>query len=379
MPWSSQGGNGGGEGPWGGGSRGGGGGGPWSPGPGVSRPDVEEIIRKGQDRFRSLLPRGFGGGRGILVLGLVVLVLWLLSGFYRVLPNQQGVVLRFGAWTATTEPGLNYHLPLPIERALTPDVTAISRVDVGFRAAREGTRVTAERRIPEEALMLTGDENIVELNFTVLWRISDAGKYLFNIRDPKATVKVAAESAMREIIARNPIQMALTTARRQIEQEVRALLQEVLDSYETGIFIVEVQLQRVDPPEEVIDAFRDVQRAEADKERARNEAQAYRNDIVPRAEGEAARIVHVAEGYKQQMVNQAVGEASRFLAVYEAFKTNEDVTRQRIYLETMQDVLSKTNKIIIDSSAQGGSGVVPYLPLPEVAKRRAKAGGEETK
>jgi membrane protease subunit HflK len=340
------------------------------------------MIRKGQDRFRSLLPRGIGGGRGVIVLGLVVLVLWLLSGFYRVLPNQQGVVLRFGEWTATTEPGLNYHLPLPIETALTPDVTAIARVDVGFRAAREGSRITAERRIPEEALMLTGDENIVELNFTVLWRVNDAGEYLFNVRDPKTTVKIAAESAMREIIARNPIQMALTTARRQIEQEVRVLLQEVLDSYKTGIFIVEVQLQRVDPPEEVIDAFRDVQRAEADKERARNEAQAYRNDIVPRAEGEAERVLRHAEGYKQRVVNEAIGEASRFLAVYGAFKGNEDVTRQRIYLESMQEVLSKTNKVIIDSSAQGGPGVVPYLPLPEVEKRRtkrAKTGGEETK
>ena len=283
MPWSNQGGGG----PWG--SPPGGGGGnqnPWGRGGGgggPQPPDLEEILRKGQDRMKRLMPGGFGGGKGIALIAAVVVGIWLVSGFYRVQPDQQGVELTFGAWVDTTAPGLNYHWPTPIGSTLTPSVTTVNRTEVGFRSAGDARRAAAVRDVPDESLMLTGDENIIDIDFTVLWVIKDAGQYLFKIRDPENTVKKASESAMREVIGRTDIQPALTEARQEIETSTRALLQEMLDEYEAGIEIQQVQLQKVDPPSPVIDAFNDVQRARADRERLRNEAEAYRNDIIPRA------------------------------------------------------------------------------------------------
>ena len=385
MPWSNQ--SGGGGGPWGGGG-GGGGQGPWGPGgPGGRPPDLEDILRRLQEKLRGMMPGGVGSSRGILVILLIAVAIWGASGFYRVQPDEQGVVLRFGKWVRTTQPGLNYHWPTPIESALTPKVTRVNREDIGFRSAG-GTAGAGARNVPEESLMLTGDENIVEVHFTVFWIIKDAGKFLFNIRNPRQTVKAAAESAMREVVGRSAIQKSaeqaarastnaaipsgiliqdiLEKGRRDVEQGSVKLLQRILDDYGSGIEITQVQMQKVDPPGQVIDAFRDVQRAEADKQRLRNEAEAYRNDILPRARGEAAQLVNRAEGYKRQVVAKAQGETSRFLAIYNEYKKAPLVTRQRLYLETMQEMIKANPPIIIDSTA----GVVPYLPLPELQKRQ---------
>jgi membrane protease subunit HflK len=310
------------------------------------------------------MPGGFHTGAGVLIVVAALFVLWLASGFYRVLPDEVGIVLRFGAYNRTTQPGLNYHLPSPIERADTPSVTRVNRTEIGYRSS-DG-RQSGSRLIPEEALMLTGDENIVDINFSVFWVIKDAQSYLFNIRDPEMTVKSAAESAMREVIGEIPIAVALAEGRGKIEIEVTKLLQQLLDFYQSGITINSVQLQRVDPPDPVIDAFRDVQRAIADRDRLRNEAESYRNDILPKARGDAVRIRQEAEAYRQQVINGAQGDASRFDQVYQAFKVSKDITAQRLYLETMEEILKSSRKIIIDKPAQGQSGVLPYLPLPNL-------------
>ena len=373
MPWQNQGGpwGGGGGGPWGGG----GGGGPWGSGGsagGPQPPNMEEMIRRGQDRLRRMFPGGVGGGKAPILILIVIVALWAVSGFYRVLPDEQGVVTRFGAYVRTTQPGLNYHLPYPIEAATTPKVTRVNRVEVGFRYAGDGVagRSDLQRQVDEEALMLTGDENIVDINFVVFWVINDAGHYLFNVRAPERTVKAAAESVMREIIGQTPIASALAEGRGRIEVQAREAIQGILDEYEAGVQITQAQLLKVDPPSQVIDAFRDVQRARADMERLRNEAEAYRNDIIPRARGEAEQIIQDAEAYRESVVADARGDAARFVDVFQAYDTARDVTVQRLYLETMQDVLTRTNKIIIDNGGPGeGAGVVPYLPLPEVQRR----------
>ncbi len=378
MPWENKGGGG----PWGGsgggsGGSGGGGGGPWGrggSGGGQRPPDIEDFIKKGQDRVRSIIPGGGGLGKSAYILiVLALLVVWGLTGFYRVQTNEQGVVLRFGQWVATTQPGLNWHVPWPVESVETPSVTSVQQIDVGFRAAGGERARTGRRDVEEESLMLTGDQNIIDIDFSVQWKIADAGQYLFNIREPEATVKIAAESAMREIIGRTDIQPALTEARGTVEAETRSLLQATLNEYEAGIEITELVLQDVQPPSAVIDAFNDVLRAQQDRDRARNEADRYRNDILPRARGDAQRVVQEAEAYKERLENEAEGEAERFLSVFRAYQQNPDVTRRRMYLETLQGVLSETDKVIMDSGAQGG-GAIPYLPLNEL-RGRSVAGG----
>ncbi len=341
---------------------GGGGQGPWSRGPGggPQPPDFEDLLRRGQEKFRRYMPGGLGGGRGILLLIVAAIALWFASGFYRVQPDEQGVVLRFGKWVRTTPPGLNYHLPAPIETVFTPAVTRINRIEIGYRSGGD-YRGTSNRGVPEESLMLTGDQNIVDVNYSVFWRIKDAGKYLFNIRNPEATVKIAAESVMREVIGQTPIQAAFTEGRQKIEERTLEKLQKLLDSYGAGIEIRRVQLQKVDPPSQVIDAFIDVQRARQDQERLKNEAEAYRNDILPRARGDAQKILQDAEAYKEAVVNRSQGDASRFLNVLAAYDTSKEVTQQRLYLETLEEVFQGMHKVIIDE--KGGSGVVPYLPL----------------
>jgi membrane protease subunit HflK len=365
-PWDT-GGRGGG--PWGSGPRGGGSG---PRGGGPIPPDFEEMLRRGQDRFRRILPGGFRTGSGLALVLALIVIIWLASGFYRVLPDEVGVVLRFGAFDRITQPGLNYHLPSPIESVLVPAVTRVNRTEIGYRSL-ESVRGPATRDVPEESLMLTGDENIIDINFAVFWIISDARKYLFDIRDPELSVKSAAESAMREIIGETPIASALAEGRGKIESETRTLLQQLLDAYGAGITITQVQLQRVDPPAPVIDAFRDVQRALADRERLRNIAEAYRNDIIPRARGKAVSIVQEAMAYRQQVVAHAKGDAARFDSVYQAYKAAEDVTKQRMYLETLEEILKSANKVIIDKSALGNSGVLPYLPLPSLPGGSAPA------
>ena len=348
-------------------------GGPRGPHPPDIEDLVEQTLREGRERLRRIFPGGGRGGdsRGILLILGALFAIWLLTGFYIVEPDEQGVELRFGHWDGTVQPpGLHYHLPLPIETAYTPKVTRVQRVDIGFHA--DERRGGTPRKIPQESLMLTGDENIVDVSF---WRIKDAGAFLFNVRQPEDTVKTAAESAMREVVGRTPIARALAEGRRLVEQETSEQLQAILDAYGAGIEITELQLQAVDPPEPVIDAFRDVQAARADRERLRNEAEAYANDITPRARGEAAKLVQQAEAYKQQIVARAEGDAKRFLSVFAAYRRARDVTTRRIYLETIEEVLRNTEKIVIDESA-AGSGVVPYLALPEV-QRRSAAGAEE--
>jgi len=289
---------------------------------------------------------------------------------YRVLPDEQGVVLRFGKFVKTTQPGLNYHFPFPIEGVLTPKVTKVNRMDVGFRTGSESGFSSGGgiADVPEESLMLTGDENIVNIDFSVFWVIKDAGNFLFKIQDPQGTVKAAAETAMREVIARSAIQPILTEGRSKIEIDTREIIQSILDEYNSGIQITQVQTQKADPPDEVIDAFRDVQAARADMERSKNEAQAYANDVIPRARGEAAKILQAAEAYKKEVVARAEGEASRFIAIYTEYAKAKRVTQERMYLETMEKVLADIDKVIIDKNA--GTGVVPYLPLPEL-KRKA--------
>jgi len=364
------GGNGGPRGPWGGG-RGNGGGdddGPRQPprGPNIRPPDFEEMLRRSQDRFRRLLPSGGGSGSLIGIVVAVVVGLWLASGFYRVEPDEVGVVLRFGAFDRLTQPGLNYHLPRPIESVLTPKVTRVNRTEIGFRNEDLEGRPTATSQVPEESLMLTGDENIVDINCTVFWVVKDAKAYLFNIRAPEKTVKSAAESALREVIGEHPLAMVLSEGRQQVESETQKLSQQLLDSYNAGIEVTQVTLQRVDPPAPVIAAFRDVQAALADQARLKNEAGAYRNGVVPKAKGDAAKIEQEAEAYKAKVVAQATGDAARFDSVYQAFKSAEDVTRERLYIVTMEQILAEANKVILDRGATGQNGVLPYLPLPSL-------------
>jgi membrane protease subunit HflK len=350
---------------------------PWGSSPGGSSggngsgtrrepPNIDDIIKNFQKTINKFSGGKSGGSRPIMLGLLILLVLWAASGLYRVLPDEQGVVLRFGKFITTTQPGLHYHFPAPFEKALTPKVTKVNRIDVGFRPASDSGRSSGVGNVPEESLMLTGDENIVDINYSVFWVIKDAGKYLFNIQSPIETVKATSETAMREVIAKSPIQSILTEGRSQIEVEVQEITQKILDEYGSGIQITQVQTQQADPPSQVIDAFRDVQAARADRERAKNEAEGYANDVIPRARGEAEKILQEAEAYKKQVVAAAEGEASRFLAIYNEYKNAKQVTQERMYLETMEKVLADIDKVIIDKNS--GSGVVPYLALPELKK-----------
>lgn len=378
MPWKQQGGGGG---PWGGGGNGGGNGGgqgPWGGGRGPSGgggggssvpPDLEDLIRKGQDRFKNLMPGGFGGMRGIFAIIVLIVFVWLLSGLYRVQPGEKGVELLFGKYVNTTESGLNFWFPWPIGSVDRPNVEKTNQINVGFRSLGTSGRTETSRDVPEESLMLTGDQNIIDIDFVVQWRISVAQDFLFNIRDPETTVKLAAESSIREIVGQTPLEEVLATKRTEVETRTRDLLQRIMDDYKAGVFISEVKMQKVDPPQKVIDAFNDVQRARQDKERQQNEAEAYRNDIVPKAKGEASRQMEQAAAYREQLIKEADGEAKRFISVYDAYKTGESVTLRRLYLERMQQVLRDSEKVIIDKGPGGGPGVVPYLPLPELKKR----------
>jgi membrane protease subunit HflK len=351
-------------------------GGPWGSG---SKPsDLDEFLRLSQDKLGSLLP-GNLGGRGIALIALAAVALWGFSGFFRVEPDELGVVMRFGKFQREAPPGLNYHLPYPIEAALTPRALRINKIDIGFDLLRG----SAMRDEPQESLMLTGDENIVDVNFSVLWKVQPnrVGDYLFNVQSPEGTVKAVAESAMREVIGRSNIQAILTGARQTIETAVQELMQKTLDDYGAGVVVQQVQLQKVDPPAQVLDAFRDVQAARSDLERAANEAQTYANRVVPEARGRAAKAIQDAEAYREQTVAEAKGQASRFSQVYEQYKKAPDVTRKRIYLETMEGVLGTANKTIIDSGAQSNTGVVPYLSLDSLPRERpaqpSQSGGNQ--
>ena len=341
-------------------------------GKGPTPPDIDAIIKDIQSKINRFLPGGSSsGGKPIGLILIIIAFVWLASGLYRVGPDEQGVVLRFGKFVKTTQPGLHYHIPIPVETVETPKVTKVNRIDIGFRSERDSgfSQGGGVADVPQESLMLTGDENIVNIDFSVFWVIKDAGKFLFEIQDPEGTVKAAAETAMREVIAKSKIQPVLTEGRAQIEIETQEIIQSILDEYNSGIQITQVQTQKADPPDQVIDAFRDVQAARADMERSKNEAEAYANDVIPRARGEAAKIMQAAEAYKQKVVAQAEGEASRFISIYNEYAKAKEVTQERMYLETMEKVLADIDKVIIEKNA--GSGVVPYLPLPELGKKKA--------
>ena len=347
-----------------------------TPPPDKNGPDLDEMLRRAEERFRRFFSGrngDFNEKKGALILALVIAALWLASGIYIVRSDEQGVVLRFGKFHRVTEPGPNYHLPYPIESVDTPKVTAINRTQIGVGTERAGKAGSSS--IAAESLMLTGDENIVDINFEAQWKIADAEKYLFNVRDPEQTVKDIAESAMREVVGRSPIASALNQNKLQISLDAKNLIQETLDNYSAGIEVVSVNMLKADPPSQVIDAFRDVQAAKADRERARNEAEAYRNDILPRARGEAEKMIQDAEAYREQIVSQAKGDASRFTSIYNEYAQAKDVTRKRMYLETMEQVMEGMQKVIVDDKAGRSQGVLPYLPLPEIKAR----GGEGAK
>ncbi|HEY2885753.1 MAG TPA: FtsH protease activity modulator HflK [Rhizomicrobium sp.] len=356
MPWNnSSDGSGGPKGPW---NRG------PTPGGGMRPPDIEDMLRRSQDRLRRFLPGpGFTTG-SLVVLLLIVAGVWLASGIYFVGAFEQGIVLRFGRFVARTPPGINYHLPWPIETAYTLDVTRQRQINIGYRTAAdtEDTNATGEE-LPAEADMLTGDENIIDINFTVFWVVKDAGDYLFKVEDPDATIKAVAESAMREVVGRSQFESILTQDREAIQIEVKDLMQKTLDAYGAGVNVTNVNMQKADPPSEVIDAYRDVQAARADQERMRNEAEAYANKVIPEARGRAARIVQDAEAYRQQVIAEASGQSKRFLSVLAEYRSAPDVTRRRMYLETMSGILAPLNKVIVDDSAKG---VVPYFQLPNM-------------
>jgi modulator of FtsH protease HflK len=370
MPWSNQPG-----GPWSSGPRG-----PWGSGPqqqGPRPPDLEEFLRRSQDKLRHLLPGNFGGW-GVALIALIAVALWASSGLFRVEPDELGVVLRFGKYVREVPPGLHYHLPYPIESVLTPPALRVNKVDIGFDARRPASM----RDVPEESLMLTGDQNIVDVEFSVLWLVkpNSVGDFLFKVANPASTVKAVAESAMSEVIGRSDVQPLLAgfqqtgeaapngqTATESVLTEVQDLMQKTLDSYHAGILIQSVQLQKIQAPAEVIDSFRDVQAASSDLVRLQNEAQTYANRVVPEARGRAAKILQDAEAYRSQVVANAKGQSSRFLQVYDQYKKAPEVTRQRMYLDTMERILSGTDKTIIDTGARA-PGVVPYLPLTELGK-----------
>jgi membrane protease subunit HflK len=342
------------------------GGGPGrGPPPPHGGPDLDDLLRQLRDRFGSRFA-GPGGLRpGMIWAALAVIGLgWVMSGVYVVQPDQQAVVMRFGRYVGDTGPGLNYHLPIPIEHAEKVSVTNLNRLDIGGSPGAD---------VPEESLMLTGDENIIDLNFSVQWRVADAGKYLFRLSDPDAAVKMVAESAMREVVGKTALQTIMTTARGEVQRQAAELMQRILDGYGSGVSVVEVQIRGANPPREVIPAFREVNNATQDAQTAVNEAEAYRNKVINEAKGDAARITQAAEGYRARIVAEADGEASRFVAVEAEYRRAPGVTRQRLYTETMERVLARSRKTVVDTPKGGTAPIVlpPGLLRPDAPEPAA--------
>ncbi len=366
MPWSNQSGGGGwkgsGNGPWGQPPRG-----PGGPGGGNNPPDLEELLRRGQDKLRRVIPGGSGpsgggGGGGariaipLILAGLVGL--WLYESVYVVQPDEVGVELRFGqVKPELNDPGVHFLL-WPIESVEKPPLLRENQENIGGGAGRNG----------QGTIMLSGDQNLVDVEFTVLWRISDPVQYLFNVANQQDMVRVVAESAMREYVGRTRADEFRTRGREDAQAQVRQLIQETLDSYGAGIIVTGVNLERADPPREVIDAFEEVQRAQQDQDKFKQDAQAYANKRLGDARGESSQVREAALGYRDRVIAEATGESQRFISIYDEFAKAPEVTRQRMYLETMEDVLGRSNKVILDDESSGG--VVPYLPLNELNRRQ---------
>ncbi len=337
--------------------------GAWEPQHQASVSDLDDLLRQAHGKFGGF----FGGGgapsqdgkKGLGLLLLLVLALWLGTGFYRVQPGDNAVILTFGKWTETrAQPGLGYHIPWPVQTVIPVDVAFDRRIEIG---GSQSADQSGDANASPAGRMLTGDENIVDVDFVVMWRVGNAEDYLFRIRDPDKTVRKVAESAMREIIGRSDIQDVLTNGRTNIENDTKALMQKMLDEYHSGVVVNSVQLQSVNPPPEVIDAFDDVQRARADMAREKNEAETYSNNILPVAKGQAQKIVQDAEAYKAATIAKAKGDASRFTAVYDAYRKAPAVTEKRIYIQTMEDVMKSGRKVLMSNSK--GAAIMPYMPL----------------
>lgn len=335
---------------------------------GFKKSPWEEMNNKGDNLFSSFsnfsnkLNLNFEGKNFIMLVIGALLFLWLSSGIYRVEEGSQAIVQRLGKYVRKAYPGLNYRLPYPFEEVTTAEVDFSQRIEIGFRSGSDSKRSDG-KNIAEESIMLTGDENIVDINCVVMWKIKDIQDYVFKVANPKITVKAAAESALREVIGNSQIAYAQTKGKAEIAIEVMKLTQNILDHYEAGINIEDVQLLKVDPPAEVIDAFRDVQTSKADKERLINQAYAYRNDILPRARGEAAKLYESAEAYKQEVVERAHGETKRFNSIYAEYKINKSLTLDRLYLDTIEKVLSNANKFIMPKNSN-------MLPLMDIRKNK---------
>ncbi|MFI4987940.1 MAG: FtsH protease activity modulator HflK, partial [Alphaproteobacteria bacterium] len=309
------------------------------------------MVRRLQDLLRRWLPGGGRNARLIPILIIAAVLLWAFTGLYRVQPDEQGVALIFGRWVITTGPGLHFNLPSPIGHVYTPKVTRVNQVEIGFRSSTEIGRPGVIRDVEQESLMLTGDEDIIDIKAVVLWVIDDAGKYLFNIRNPEGTVKDASEAVLREIIGQTNFEVAYTQGRKAIATEAPKLIQRILDNYGSGIRITQVALQAIDPPKDAKSAFLDVQTAREDKERAINEAQGYLNEVTQKAQGQSEQIIKASDAYKAERINQATGDAQRFLSIYQMYLQNKEVATRRIYLDTMEKILGGMNKVLIPKEA----------------------------
>ena len=331
---------------------------PWDDFEGDNEDNI--FTKKRKDQF-NLNDFNFNfSGKAIFLILAALFLMWIASGIYKVQEGQQAIVMRFGKFHRVGLPGLNYHLPWPVEKEIIERVDQSRRVEIGYRStgrARIGGAVSA-RDVKTESLMLTGDENIIELNVDAMWHIKDLAQFTFNIDKPQETVKAAAESAIREVIGNTPITSVLSNKKQDVAVKIEELIQQILDQYESGVEIEQVKLLKAEPPKEVIAAYRDVQTAKADKEKVINESEAYMNDILPKARGESARIMQKAEGYKAEVISKAKGNASRFNAIYRQYAASKDVTRNRLYLETIESILEESDKIIM-----GGDGMLPHMSV----------------
>ncbi len=378
-PWGNN--NGGGrKNPWGsGGGNGGGGGNRGGRGNGPEQPDLDDILNRMQDGMKGLLPGNFGGGKVLALGALAVAALWLSTGFYTISPGEHAVVQRFGAFNRTVDTeGLKYSLPSPIENRTVFNVNQIRTMNIGFTgpAARAGAAAGVGRDIPEESLMLTSDFNIVDLDFVIQWNINSAEDFIFNIENPENTLRKVAQSAIREVVGQTRMFQIITTERGVVAENAKAIMQKILNDYKSGINVTQVLINSAEVHPDVQNAFQDVQSAKQDGEDVQNRAQAYREDIIPKARGAATRVRQEAEAYKESVIARATGDADRFNSVLTAYQSGQDVTKERMYIETMESVLQNAQKIILDD--KGGKGVVPYLPLNELSRTAPAAGTKDT-